>query len=65
MIEAIDEKIPIYYDAISSNHLIIDLIYNPKETPFLADCKNRGAVTLNGHAMLIHQALKSWEIWQQ
>ena len=61
----IDEKIPIYYEAISSNHLVIDLIYNPKETAFLAECKNRGAVTLNGHAMLIHQALKSWEIWNQ
>ena len=61
----IDEKIPIYYEAISSNHLVVDLIYNPKETAFLAECKNRGAVTLNGHAMLIHQALKSWEIWNQ
>ena len=60
-----DDCIPIIYDAIKSDHLVIDLIYNPKETQFLKKCKSRGCTTLNGQAMLIHQALKSWEIWNQ
>jgi len=60
-----DDCIPIMYDAIQSNHLVIDLIYNPKETQFLKKCKSRGCTALNGQAMLIHQALKSWEIWNQ
>jgi len=65
MFPDLDKKIPIFYDAINSKHLVIDLIYNPKETLFLKESKNRGAITLNGEAMLINQAFKSWEIWNQ
>ncbi len=60
-----DMKLSIYYDAISSKHLIIDLIYNPSETFFLKECKQRGAIVLNGYSMLVNQALRSWEIWSQ
>ncbi|HRH56964.1 MAG TPA: shikimate dehydrogenase [Chitinophagales bacterium] len=51
------------YDAITNQHLLYDLIYNPAETQFLTEGKIRGAQTKNGLEMLYLQAERSWEIW--
>ena len=51
------------YDAITNQHLLYDLIYNPAETQFLTKGKIRGAQTKNGLEMLYLQAERSWEIW--
>jgi shikimate dehydrogenase len=59
----IDECPPIPYDAITDEHLLYDLIYNPEQTLFLKKGAEKGAVTKNGYEMLILQAEKSWEIW--
>jgi shikimate dehydrogenase len=59
----IKEVIPIPYSAITNTHLLIDLIYNPEETQFLKRGKQQGARCLNGTNMLIHQAIKAWNIW--
>lgn len=52
------------YDSLTEDHLVIDLIYNPLETNFLKEAKQRGATTLNGEGMLKQQALASWELWR-
>lgn len=59
----VDEKPIINYDAITPNHLLYDLVYNPAETAFLKEGKKRGALTINGEQMLQLQAEKAWEIW--
>lgn len=51
------------YNGISKDHLLYDLIYNPKQTEFLRKGKNKGACIKNGAEMLIKQAEYSWEIW--
>ena len=51
------------YDAITENHILFDLIYNPAETKFLSFGKQKGATILNGLNMLILQAEKAWSIW--
>jgi shikimate dehydrogenase len=51
------------YDAITKEHLLFDLIYNPEETKFLTIGKLKGATICNGAYMLELQAEKSWEIW--
>lgn len=51
------------YQAISSQHILFDLIYNPIETKFLALGKAKNATTINGLKMLELQANKAWEIW--
>lgn len=61
----VTEKPEIPYDGLNANHFLIDLVYNPKESAFLKEGKNRGAMILNGYDMLMWQAEKSWEIWQQ
>lgn len=48
---------------LGKEHLVIDLIYNPEQTKLLEAAANQGADVLNGFAMLKHQALKAWEIW--
>lgn len=53
------------YESIGSSHLLYDLIYNPKETSFLAKGKEKGASIKNGYEMLILQAEKNWEIWKE
>ena len=54
---------PIPYEAITSSHLLLDLVYNPGKTVFLAKGEKRGASIVNGYDMLVFQAEASWEIW--
>jgi shikimate dehydrogenase len=63
MSPGVDECPNIPYEAITGDHLLYDLIYNPEETLFLKKGAERGAVTKNGYEMLVLQAEKSWEIW--
>lgn len=51
------------YEALSQNHFLLDLIYNPAETIFLQYGKKQGAHIKNGEEMLIEQAEASWQIW--
>lgn len=51
------------YQALSSRHLLFDLVYNPEKTEFLARGEKYGASIVNGYNMLIYQAEASWEIW--
>jgi shikimate dehydrogenase len=53
------------YESISSDHVLIDLIYNPSQTEFLKRGFVNGARVCSGHKMLIHQAKKAWAIWQK
>lgn len=43
----------------------VDLIYNPSETLFIKQAKERGLKYTNGLYMLIAQAVKSQEIWNE
>ncbi len=43
--------------------IFYDVIYNPKETPFLKKAKENGNKTENGKFMFIYQANQSFSIW--
>ena len=60
----VDQEIKISYDNLTSKHLVIDLIYNPEQTLFLKKALLKNAQILNGYQMLVHQALKAWNIWE-
>lgn len=51
------------FEFLTSEHLVVDLIYNPEKTLFLKRAEENGAVILNGSSMLKEQALRSWDIW--
>lgn len=59
----IDETPAIPYEALTSQHILFDLIYNPEETQFLRNGKAKGAQTINGLTMLHAQAEASWKTW--
>lgn len=61
----VDDSVPFPFGAITDQHYVIDLIYNPAETAFLKNCAAKGATTLNGFYMLEQQAEKAWEIWNR
>lgn len=43
--------------------LVADLIYTPLETPFLAQARERGCVTVNGLGLLLNQAKLAFKAW--
>jgi shikimate dehydrogenase len=51
------------YSAMSGEHLVFDLVYNPESTAFMQKASDFGATALNGYDMLRYQAEKAWEIW--
>ena len=63
MFPNVDSKPDIPYSALSNNHLLVDLVYNPDETLFLKLGKENGAKVINGLTMLQQQAEKSWRLW--
>ncbi len=60
---SVDQAISLQYEALTKDHLVVDLVYNPAKTMFLEKAELQGAMILNGESMLRHQALKAWEIW--
>ncbi len=51
------------YQALTSQHLLYDLVYNPAETAFLKKGSQMGVTIKNGAEMLQLQALAAWDIW--
>ncbi|WP_059171212.1 shikimate dehydrogenase [Bacillus sp. FJAT-27445] len=56
-------KIPISLDRLEKQVYAADIIYNPSETEFLKLARQRGAKTLNGLGMFIHQGALAFELW--
>ncbi|MDD2494512.1 MAG: shikimate dehydrogenase, partial [Tissierellia bacterium] len=54
---------PINIKILSNFFIAVDLIYNPFQTLFLKNAQEAGLKTLNGMYMLVAQAVKSQEIW--
>lgn len=51
------------YDSIGESMLVADVIINPPSTPFLEEAAKRGAKTLNGHGMVVYQAVVGIKYW--
>jgi len=56
-------KIP--YEYITEKHLLFDLVYNPEVSTFLRKGQEKGAAIKNGYEMLLLQAKRSYEIWNE
>jgi shikimate dehydrogenase len=60
----VDQFPAIPYTALTPEHWLYDLIYNPGNTVFLARGEQAGAMTKNGLEMLHLQADHAWAIWK-
>ncbi|WP_087971741.1 shikimate dehydrogenase [Oceanobacillus rekensis] len=50
-------------DNIKTNAIVSDIVYQPIQTKFLRCSAERGAMTHQGHTMLLYQAQYAFEIW--
>lgn len=50
-------------DRLPSQSIVADLVYAPLETPLLAAARARGLKTADGLGMLLHQAVRGFELW--
>ncbi len=58
----VDTAPDIPYDAIESDHILFDMVYNPAQTLFLERGRVRGAMVRSGYNMLVGQAERWFEI---
>lgn len=54
---------PVRAESLNPSQLVVDTVYHPMETPFLAACRARGIPCANGLGMLVHQAALAFEQW--
>ena len=57
------ELVPINWQSLSSNATVVDVITNPKITPFLQSALNKGCAVVNGVDMLVQLAMQIFEAW--
>ncbi|MFA6941260.1 MAG: shikimate dehydrogenase [Clostridiaceae bacterium] len=57
------ENSPVESSVISKFKIALDIIYNPEKTEFLKIAEKLGLKTANGLYMLVVQAIKSEELW--
>jgi shikimate dehydrogenase len=48
---------------LGPDQLVADLVYQPTVTPLLGEAAKRGARTLGGIGMLVHQAARAFSLW--
>jgi len=51
------------YDTIHPGMIVCDVIPNPPHTIFLQEAEKRGAKTLDGLGMLVHQGTIGFKLW--
>jgi len=57
------QEIPISLENLMPHTHAVDIIYNPLETKFLCEAKQKGATTQNGIGMFVHQGAVAFEKW--
>jgi shikimate dehydrogenase len=55
--------LPVPAEALGAHQVVVDLVYVPLVTPLLAAAEARGARTVDGIGMLVHQAAIAVERW--
>jgi shikimate dehydrogenase len=60
---ALDEDTLVPALLLHRGQVVVDLIYAPRRTAWLADAAKAGAVTVDGLGMLVHQAAAQLELW--
>lgn len=58
-----DRSIPLDPMVLRKEHVVVDIVYHPIETPLLAAAAGVGARAINGLGMLIGQAGIAFERW--
>lgn len=57
------DRLPVPAEALHAGQVVADLVYQPLVTPLLRVAGGRGATTLDGVGMLLHQAARAFQLW--
>ncbi len=60
-----DDPLPVDLAVLRRPAGVFDMIYNPPETPLLAQARSLGIPSANGLSMLVHQGVRALEIWSE
>ena len=58
-----EAEVPVSPDRLRPGQVVIDLVYNPLETRWLAAARARGVAAHNGLSMLVFQAAHAFVQW--
>lgn len=61
--QATAADLPVELDALRAGQVVADLVYHPLSTPLLDGARRRGAATVDGLGMLVHQAVLQQRLW--
>jgi shikimate dehydrogenase len=50
-------------ESLEERHLVFDMVYGPQETPLVHFARKKGARSVDGLLMLLHQGILAFEIW--
>lgn len=56
-------ELPVPEELITSEQVVMDMVYEPMRTPLLQTADRKGAVSISGRDMLVFQARESFRIW--
>jgi shikimate dehydrogenase len=57
------EDLPIEPDLLQAGQVVVDIVYHPAVTALLREARARGATTVGGLGMLVHQAAHAFRLW--
>lgn len=57
------EESPVDKSLIHENQIVFDVVYNPKETKFLREAKEKGAIVVYGTDMLLYQGVEQFKLY--
>ncbi len=57
------DQMPCDPAGLADGQVLFDLVYDPRETPWLAAARERGLRCHNGVSMLVFQAVRQFELW--
>lgn len=57
------ERVPVDWESIPSSLTVVDVITNPRITPFLAMARDKGCPIVDGVEMLVQLAMQIFEQW--
>ena len=58
-----DDSVPLNTDLLEGGLTVMDMVYNPLKTRFLAEAEKIGCTTVDGLAMFVHQGAVQFELW--
>ena len=58
-----DDSVPVNTDLLENGTVVMDMVYNPLKTRFLAEAEKIGCTTVDGVAMFVNQGAIQFELW--